>query len=178
MYTAHNTDFMQKKDNKCYAILYYNDVYETMPLPCYPDSINDSLSAQWNPQQILGRTASIAAYTGTSDQDISFNIKLHREMGIEMGIDIEKVLQFLRKTVYPKYGSIGLKPPTTKFVFGKTAMYGYVKSVSFGWSGTIIDGLYQVCDVGINLTSDPNNTYGVDDLGTSYNPFNVIIDDI
>ena len=175
MNTAYNTNFMEKDGNRCYAILYYQDsIYETIILPCYPDSITDNVSADWQSQTILGRTASIAAYTGTQSQTLSFNLKLHREMGN----NIEKVLQFLRKTVYPKYKQLGLLPPITKFVFGQTAMKGYVQSVGFSWSGPIIDGLYQVCDVSINFTSDPNTVYGVDNLGTSYNPFRVTINDI
>lgn len=176
MAVAHNTDFMKKDKNICYAILSYQDDIQTIVLPCYPESLSDNVNPMWNQQQILGRTASIAAYTGTGDLTYTFSFKLHREMCDDDSVNsIEEVIQFLRKTVYPKYKQTGLLPPLTKFVFGQTAMSGYVTSFGATWELPIIDGLYQVCTIQLGLTSDPNKVYDSTDLGTSYNPFNVIV---
>lgn len=177
MATAYNTDFMKKNTNICYAMLSYQDDIQTVVLPCYPESLSDNVSPQWNTQQILGRTASIAAYTGTGDLTYGFSFKLHREMCDENSENsVEDVIRFLRKTVYPKYKQTGLLPPLTKFVFGQTAMSGYVTSFSATWEMPIINGLYQVCNITIALTSDPNKVYDSTDLGSSYNPFYVPIE--
>ena len=172
----YNTDFMEKKENRCYAILYYrNNTYSAIRLPCYPETISDSASPSWNPQQPMGRVGALVAYTGTSNRKHGFSFTLHREM--ECGTEIEDVLQFLRKTIYPQYDNNGLYPPITKFVFGKMVFKGYVDSMSFDWQKPIIDGLYQVCNVSVNITDDPTGVFGVDDLQSSYNPFGETMND-
>lgn len=154
----------------CYVIVMFDTSEEHAYLPVYPDEIQDSLSASWSNQQIVGRSSPIAAYIGTNFRDVSFTLELHRELLQNNGV--EDIIQLLDKSVYPKYTSQGLIPPITIFRFGKFYAKGFVESVGRNWKKPINkNSEYSYVPVSISMKCFPESVVGADNLGTSMNPF-------
>lgn len=139
-------------------------------LPLYPDEISDSISASWQTQDILGRSAPVSSYMSTNFREVSFNFTLHRELlfncnsylknvkGRDRNIrgknyshinTTEEILSIMRLACYPVYVSNGLMSPVVCFRFGEFFCKGYMESVSYTWKKPIIDNKYMVCDVSI-----------------------------
>ena len=49
-----------------------------LELPLYPDQVTESISAEWATQKVLGRSAPLSAYAGTSLKSVNFSLDLHR----------------------------------------------------------------------------------------------------
>lgn len=169
---VHHNGYSRTGDR--YADLAFNkgtDIVFT--LPCYPDQISESQSANWSQSQPLGRSSPISTFTGTGYRTFGLNFRLHREMvnGDEEYID--RILVELRRSVFPFYVEKGLQPPVTTFQFGKFRCKGYVESVSFSWQKPIIDGYYQCCDVSLNFVDVPDSVFSASDLNSvPTNPYN------
>jgi hypothetical protein len=125
-------------------------------IPCYPDGVAESQSAQWSEQAIIGRSSPISSYNNTSYRTIDVTLKLHRELGEQMGLGtdcLERLEIIFRRSVYPSYNNQqGISPPITTIVLGNFKAKGYVTSVTFNWSGPIIDKKYQMLEIGVHLT--------------------------
>lgn len=142
-------------------------------LPCYPETISESQGASWQTSSPLGRSSPLSAYVGTNYRTISLNFKLHREM-IDNEEYIDMILVELRRAVYPWYISQGLIPPVTTFQFGQFRCKGYVESITYNWQKPIVDGHYQICDVGVSFVDVPEYVFSAQDLGSvPTNPFKV-----
>jgi len=155
----------------CYVSLNTIKDNVAIELPSYPDELSDNTSANWADQTIVGRSSPIAAFTGTGYRNVSFNFLMHREMAN----NIEEVIKFLRSTVYPSYQASGLIPPITTFRFGAFRIKGIVRSVGFVFKKPIINEVYQLCEVSINIDSTPENVIDVDYImysSSAMNPMN------
>lgn len=49
-------------------------------LPMYPENVTEGIDAQWATQNILGRSAPVAAYANTSLKSVNFELDLHRDL--------------------------------------------------------------------------------------------------
>lgn len=74
---------------ECYMLLKYGSAGTfglggqseyLIELPFYPEEAQESISASWEEQSVLGRSSPLAAYAGTSLKSVSFSLDLHRDM--------------------------------------------------------------------------------------------------
>lgn len=74
---------------ECYMLVKYGnknkfgiggDYEYLIELPIYPDEVTESIEPRWESQNILGRSAPISAYAGTSLKSVSFSLDLHRDL--------------------------------------------------------------------------------------------------
>lgn len=74
---------------ECYMLLKYGNAGRfglggrseyLIELPFYPDEVQETISATWTEQSVIGRSSPLAAYAGTSLKSVSFSIDLHRDM--------------------------------------------------------------------------------------------------
>lgn len=74
---------------ECYMLIKYGkpgsfgisgDEEYLIELPLYPDEVTEQISARWATQDILGRSAPISAYAGTSLKSVQFSLDLHRDL--------------------------------------------------------------------------------------------------
>lgn len=178
---------------ECYVSVSFGDPYvysenavrnTTMRLPCYPDSVSDTMTALWQTQQVIGRTSPVSIYSGADDRKISFSMKLHRDMRIpsDSGLvenTVDDVITLLRSGIYPIYVSSGLYPPVTTFKFGDLIARGKLESVSINWQPPIVAGGYKLCDVSISLSSPSvynGSVLDAEDIRaatTAANPFDI-----
>lgn len=178
LYSVSNAKNLKDVLSECFIVIYHNnmDIGKVFQIPCYPEDISESTSADWSPQTPLGRSSPLSSYSNTSFRTFGISMKLHREMcnGDEEYID--NLLAELRKSVYPEYNSRGLMPPTTIVQFGKFRAKGYVTSITYNWQKPIIDGCYQVCDVSLSFVDVPSTVFSATDLNSvPTNPFRVSI---
>ena len=77
------------KEWECYMLIKYGrpgsfglsgDEEFLIELPIYPDEVTEQISARWATQDILGRSAPISAYAGTSLKTVQFSLELHRDL--------------------------------------------------------------------------------------------------
>lgn len=76
------------QDWECYMLIKYgyaNSFGHSRPneylieLPLYPDEVQESISANWAEQEVMGRSANLATYAGTSLKSVNFSMNLHRD---------------------------------------------------------------------------------------------------
>lgn len=88
-HTAGNNGLTGFKSWECYMLVKYGyagnfgkgDDYEyLLELPLYPDSVTENINAQWETQSVLGRSAPLSAYAGTSLKSVNFDLTLHRDL--------------------------------------------------------------------------------------------------
>lgn len=77
------------KNWECYMLLKYgynNDFSVSeldqylLELPVYPDQVTEGITPDWATQKVLGRSASLSAYAGTSLKTVNFSLDLHRDL--------------------------------------------------------------------------------------------------
>lgn len=51
-----------------------------LELPIYPDNVTESISSNWETQNVLGRSAALSAYANTSLKSVNFSLDLHRDL--------------------------------------------------------------------------------------------------
>lgn len=159
-------------NGKCYIILRkgfeaYNGDVKYAEIPCYPDEFQESTSANWSQQEILGRGAPIYSYSSTNSRNVNFNFTMHREM--ESTDKIERILSMIRASVYAYETNSGLYPVLTTFIFGRAGVRGIVRNVGFNWKTPIIDDEYQVCDVSVSIDEVPTVYKDANNLATISN---------
>ena len=139
-------------------------------LPTFPENISDGFTANWQTQDILGRTSPMAAYSSTGFRTVSFDLQLHRELVFDNTnynnyvrgksqatknsnyshiLEIEEILTALKLACYPLYANNGLVSPTIYFRFGQWTCKGFLESISYNWKPPIIDDKFMLCDVSI-----------------------------
>lgn len=152
-------------------------------LPCYPEELSDSQSANWSESNIIGRSSPISAYTSTGYRQVSFSIELHRELCDDLRLgensSLEQVERVVRRSVYPSYASgRGVAPPITTVKIGAFKARGYVTSYQFTWKKPIVDNKYQILSMSISMVDIDNGNNFVrtvgkvhEQSGSSMNPF-------
>lgn len=77
------------KELECYCLLKFGNAKDfglggkkeyLLELPMYPENVTEGLEARWSSQSILGRSADISAFAGTSLKSTNFSLTLHRDM--------------------------------------------------------------------------------------------------
>lgn len=73
---------------ECYMLLKYGNTSTfgvggtgeyLIELPLYPEEVTESITANWEEQNVLGRSSTLAAYAGTSLKSVNFTMDLHRD---------------------------------------------------------------------------------------------------
>lgn len=135
--------------------------FVVLNLPCYPEEVAADVSSSWSEQTIIGRTGTLAAYTGTSNVKSSFSFDLHRDMMVPnasngsapFGEDIDEIISKIKSGCYPQYGNNVLQPPRVTWKFGDMYISGRLDSVHEIWKTPIIKGAYAICSLSIQMTS-------------------------
>ena len=73
---------------ECYMLVKYGhkdtfglggDSEYLIELPLYPEQVSESISANWQNQNVLGRSAPLSAYANTDLKTVNFSLELHRD---------------------------------------------------------------------------------------------------
>jgi hypothetical protein len=117
---------------ECYMIVKYGkngkfgvggDSEYLIELPIYPEQVSEQISASWQQQKILGRSAPLVAYANTELKSVSFSMDLHRDFLTGSFSHNKDTLRAVDET-YPD-------APNSKTVY-KGQLAGYQKQDSKG----------------------------------------------
>lgn len=143
-----------------------------LSLPCYPEEVAEQIAATWSTQNVIGRTGTLVAYTGTEDITTNFSFDLHREMEIKNNAtfsdkeSIDYIVKALKAACYPLYNSSAstMKPPLVMFQFGRTFISGRLTNVGITKKGPIIEDMYAIYSMSISMASVSTEILSKDDI--------------
>ena len=142
-------------------------------LPVFPDSITDSLSSNFNPQNALSRTAPVFSYGYSGPRFLNISLDLHRDMmndinigrsnlKLDIGDDyVDTLIKALQTIVLPTYNSSQreVEPPMIAMRLGdEIFIKGVVNgNISVSYSKPILtNGKYAKVTVSFNVyETDP-----------------------
>jgi hypothetical protein len=132
------------------VILTIND--NILSMPCYPTSISDSLQITYNSETIPYRTEPYLNFANSGPRIVQVAFNLHREMTNSDGSDIDRIINVIQSASYPKFGDSNAVKSTLK-VGNQLYISGVINGgISTSYSGPIIDGKYNVCDISFSIT--------------------------
>lgn len=149
---------------ECYIKNLLNNT--TIQFVTLPEDISESYNGGVNPQEVLGRSAPFLTYNNNDARSVSYSIKLHEDVCQDM----MKVIDELKRLVYPRYTGSVVEPPYCYVKFGDmVSMKAVVNDVSLDWGDSILDGSkhFSRCDVSLSFTEFRNMKLPTVDL----NPF-------
>lgn len=111
--------------------------------PCYPESVSDSNTANYNAVSILGRSEPFQYYTGSGPRTVSVKFDMHAEMMREMydpdTTYVYRLVSAIEAACYPNYGSGIAAPAVTFVVANNIQIRGIISSVNTDYDGPILD---------------------------------------
>lgn len=163
-----------------YIYLYHTQTL--IVLPVYPESITDSMSANFSSTSIMGRSAPIYSYSNSGPRTVGVSFGLHRDMmnainyktsnaKVEIGDDyVDTMIKQLQAIAVPKYSATDrmVNPPVVALrigddIFCKGIVNGAVQ-VTYGLPIIEINGKdkYAMCTVSFTVTEI--QPYGADEV--------------
>lgn len=121
---------------ECYMLVKYGnpgkfgiggDYEYLIELPLYPNTVTEQISANWETQTVLGRSAAISAYANTSLKSVNFDLELHRDL-------LTGSYSHTRSSLISSGGTLanqaaGLQAQTAKGPFGTRTWYTNVNKM-------------------------------------------------
>lgn len=161
-----------------YIYFYHLDRFCVLPL--YPDTLSDSMGANFRETQALSRSAPIFSYGNSGPRTVSLQITVHRDLmnDLNRGVSnlksntidfngedyIDLLVKYLQSVALPRYreyrnGSKSVEPPMVAVRFGNTAFIkGVVSSpIQLTYQKPImVDEKYAVVQISFTVTeTDP-----------------------
>ena len=131
----------------CYIINRITD--QVIKFPSYPTDVNESFSAEYNPKDIMGRSAPYFSFGGNGARSVGYSLKVSDDICP----DLMGLVRSIKGLVYPKYYGSVVQPPYCYVKFGEmVAMNAILESVDFTWSETVLDGSQHFSVVDINFS--------------------------
>lgn len=136
-----------------------------------PQGYTDSYTANFQQQDVRGRSSPFQSYTNSGPRQITFSILLSLDYRRELAEHTNKVRSILKP--YSKSSGL-IVPPRVKVVIGKALNITAIPvSFSAEWSEGYKEGVYRICTWNFTFTeveeSSSRNTLGGDEL-RSYVP--------
>ena len=132
-------------DNYLY-ISHLDDGLRFWRIPCWPDTISDSMSSTFQPTTALGRSAPVYTFSNAGPRTVQISIALHRDImdDINVGVSnselllgedyIDNLINALRAISVPKYNlsNKAVEPPLVALRLGREI---FIKGVVTGAIG-------------------------------------------
>lgn len=133
----------------CYMIdLRTGDKYD---FEC-PDSVSESVSANYDMQSIIGRAGSVRGYNNTTDKSYSFTLLLNDDLCPK---GIVQTVAFIQSQLYPEYKSMIIPPKTMLRIGHIMSARCVLTGCDVTWKKPYRDGHYINAEVAITIeTSD------------------------
>lgn len=165
MPTLKNKSFLP--DNYIY-ISHLDEDFQYWRLPVTPDTISDSMTVTWSPQNALGRSAPVYTYNNSGPRTVGIKLAFRRDMldDINEGISnvnplvgddyTDTLIRALQSIAVPKYNlsDKAIEPAMVALRLGQTVFIkGIVTgSVDVTYSLPILaDGKYAGVEIGLTI---------------------------
>ena len=173
--TAHSLSMI---DN--YIYLYHTNT--VIVLPTYPETVTDSMSANFSTTTPLGRSAPIYSYSSSGPRTVGFSLNLHRDMmnainyqssnaNIDIGDDyVDTMIKQLQAAVVPKYSATErmVNPPIVAVrlgddIFCKGVVTGALQ-ITYGLPIIEINGKNKYAQCTVSFSVSEIQPYGADEI--------------
>lgn len=166
------------------SYIYFYHTQNYIILPSMPESVSDSLTANFQQTSLLSRSAPIFTYSNSGPRSIQVSIRLHREMmddlnnqnlnlTVELGDDyVDTLIKKIQACALPRYNSAEklVDPPIIALRFGSEIFIKGVVSgnISLTYSGPILSSnKYAMVDISFNVSEiDPIDATVIQTLGS------------
>lgn len=122
---ARKKSFLSVLDDNYIYISHLDEKFQFWKLPTWPDTVNDSMTANFAATNALGRTAPVYTFSNSGPRTVQISIPLHRDIMDEVNIGISNVflgegedyvdslLRALQSIAVPKYNleNKAIEPP-------------------------------------------------------------------
>lgn len=165
-----------------YIYFYHTDNF--IVLPTIPDTITDTLQANYQSTSLLSRSAPIFTYSNSGPRSVQLSFRLHRDMmqdinygksnfNVELGDDyVDTLIKKIQAMALPRYDSDTklVDPPIVAIRLGNEVFIKGVISgqISVAYSGPInYNRKYSLVDIGFTVNEiDPIDATTVQELGS------------
>lgn len=136
----------------------YSSLSDTsMDIPCYPEEMEDSRTANYTTMpDLLYQYEPWYLYESSGPRQVSYKFELHRDMwtGDHRDGKCNQLIRFCEANCFPRFsGSAVNVPSVTLYVNGDCLISGIMTDVTKKWSGPIgLDGFYLYCELTLNIT--------------------------
>ena len=145
----------------CYII---NSILNTtIEFECEPEEFSDSSSAQFDAQDVRGRSSPYQGYNSSGPREISFSLTLHDDL-CKMGL--LGTVNALKSLTYPGYDGVLKSPQCFIRIGDMVSCNAIVTSVSVSWQKPFRDGVYVTASVDISATEVVDTAYSSADIWT------------
>lgn len=167
--------------------IYFHHIDKACILPCYPQTISESISVTWNATNLLQSSAPIQTWSNSGPRVIPFNFDLHREMLTDTNVTsqtflgrslimeepenlMEDLISTIKAAALPKYTYVTriVNPPIVSVSIGNQI---YIKgvvnsSVTTDYKGAIRQGKYNEVSLSFSVTEiTPYDADSIQKLG-------------
>lgn len=147
MESARGTAFLTARDPINFYVMNLN-TNKIIFFPTLPESVSDSVSANFDDEQVRGRSSPFKGYINTGPRSISFTVTLYQDYCTEGIVQTERALRAL---VYPGKDSVILSPVCMFRLGNFFQVKGAPTSISTEWRPPYKNGVYSFADVTIGL---------------------------
>lgn len=126
-----------------------------------PEEITDTTTANFDPQEIRGRSSPYQGYNGSGPRTVSFELILHEDLCKD---GVLNTVNHLRSLAYPGYGGVLTAPSCLVRLGGMIHMKAIVSDVGVIWQKPYRDQIYLAATVSISFTEVTDNPHSASDI--------------
>lgn len=168
----YNSNYYIMPDNYIY-ISHLGDDGKYFQLPCYPDSIQDTMQSTFASENALSRSAPVYTYSNSGPRSVQITLSLHRDMMDDINIGasninpedgddyVDTLIKSLQAIAVPKYNltNKAIEVPTVAVRFGEEIFIKGIVNGSIGVTYTkpiLSNNKYAIVDVSFQVyETDP-----------------------
>lgn len=139
-----------------------NEITDTrIPFPVMPEGINESVTANYSTQDIVGASAPRILYSSTTAPAITLSLKNLTEDYVPSGFSsLREYVRALQALAYPVYTAGVVSAPEITLQLGNFIIHGVTNSVSVSWGNLVKKGEIISCSVDLSITRTRDAVYG------------------
>lgn len=132
----------------CYVINILNG--RQIVFDCEPEEISDNVNANFDAQEIRGRSSPYQGYNTSGPREISFSVTLHDDL---CKLGLLNTVNLLKALCYPDYYSGYLKAPKCRVRVGDMiSCYAICTGVDVNWQKPYRNNIYTTADISLTFS--------------------------
>lgn len=146
---------LNKYNNPSYMNCFITNLItgKVIPINLAPDSLGETITGNFNSEEIVARSAPIVTYTNTGARTVQVSLTQTEDTLPNDYDDINKYIDALKALVYPNYSNNLVVPPSSQLVIGETLnIIGVVTNVSVNWQGPYRENKMQIAKIDLSYT--------------------------
>lgn len=134
---------------------------QTIEFDCEPEEINDMNSAQFDSQEIRGRSSPYQGYNTSGPRTISLELMLHDDLCKE---GLLNTVNHLKSLTYPGYEGVLVPPSCLVRIGDMIHAKAITNDVGVVWQKPYRNGIYLLATVSLNFTETPDTPFSSSEI--------------